>query len=98
MSLIDNIRTFPPKPYRRKLRSYNQAYLPCLNHKLGHSLSGRPTHTMPQQQTRYGMEERFAFHFPVTSSIRPLKPSSGKWHVIYGVPVPIKGNEPPHQN
>ncbi|GFU25677.1 hypothetical protein TNCV_4226891 [Trichonephila clavipes] len=52
-----------------KLRSYNHAFLPRSNHQSGHSLSGRPTHTRPHQQTRYGMEERFAFHFPVTSSV-----------------------------
>ncbi|GFW42984.1 probable RNA-directed DNA polymerase from transposon X-element [Trichonephila clavipes] len=45
-------------------RSRSHAPLPPLIDQKGHTHSGRPIHTRNQLQTRYGMEERFAFHFP----------------------------------
>ncbi|GFU10753.1 transposable element Tcb1 transposase [Trichonephila clavipes] len=60
--------------YRRnrmqeKLRFCSHAFLPRSTNQSGHSLPGRPTHIRPHTLSRYGMEERFAFHFPVTPSI-----------------------------
>ncbi|GFY33983.1 hypothetical protein TNCV_4596911 [Trichonephila clavipes] len=47
----------------------SHASLPRSTNQSGHSLPGRPTHIRPHTQSRYGMEERFAFRFPVTPSI-----------------------------
>ncbi|GFU33001.1 hypothetical protein TNCV_4155791 [Trichonephila clavipes] len=61
--------------YRRnrmqeKLRFCSHAFLPSSTNQSGHSLPGRPTHIRPHTLSRYGMEERFAFRFPVTPSIK----------------------------
>ncbi|GFU96122.1 retrotransposable element Tf2 protein type 1 [Trichonephila clavipes] len=54
---------------QEKLRFCSHAFLPRLTNQSGHSLPGRPTHIRPHTLSRYGMEERFAFRFPVTPSI-----------------------------
>ncbi|GFW47908.1 hypothetical protein TNCV_2400951 [Trichonephila clavipes] len=54
---------------QEKLRFCSHAFLPRSTNQSGHSLPGRPTHIRPHTLSRYGMEERFAFRFPVTPSI-----------------------------
>ncbi|GFU15168.1 hypothetical protein TNCV_4664131 [Trichonephila clavipes] len=54
---------------QEKLRFCSHAFLPRSTNQSGHSLPGRPTHIRPHTQSRYGMEERFAFRFPETPSI-----------------------------
>ncbi|GFY30571.1 DUF4817 domain-containing protein [Trichonephila clavipes] len=54
---------------QEKLRFCSHASLPRSTNQSGHSLPGRPTHIRPHTLSRYGMEERFAFRFPVTPSI-----------------------------
>ncbi|GFV63828.1 hypothetical protein TNCV_2278321 [Trichonephila clavipes] len=54
---------------QENLRFCSHASLPRSNNQSGHSLPGRPTHIRPHTPSRYGMEERFAFRFPVTPSI-----------------------------
>ncbi|GFS60370.1 hypothetical protein TNCV_2828041 [Trichonephila clavipes] len=55
---------------QEKLRFCSHAFLPRSTNQSGHSLPGRPTHIRPHTLSRYGMEERFAFRFPVTPSIQ----------------------------
>ncbi|GFW29508.1 hypothetical protein TNCV_744501 [Trichonephila clavipes] len=54
---------------QEKLRFCSHAFLPRSTNQSGHSLPGRPTHIRPHTLSRYGMEERFAFRFPVMPSI-----------------------------
>ncbi|GFV74416.1 hypothetical protein TNCV_5128581 [Trichonephila clavipes] len=54
---------------QENLRFCSHASLPRSTNQSGHSLPGRPTHIRPHTLSRYGMEERFAFRFPVTPSI-----------------------------
>ncbi|GFV89586.1 hypothetical protein TNCV_994181 [Trichonephila clavipes] len=65
---------------QENLRFCSHASLPRSTNQSGHSLPGRPTHIRPHTLSRYGMEERFAFRFPVTPSIiiiiaAPRRPS-----------------------
>ncbi|GFT09638.1 hypothetical protein TNCV_4948061 [Trichonephila clavipes] len=55
---------------QEKLRFCSHAFLPRSTNQSGHSLPGRPTHIRPHTQSKYGMEERFAFRFPETPSIQ----------------------------
>ncbi|GFX14536.1 hypothetical protein TNCV_1986491 [Trichonephila clavipes] len=69
---------------QEKLRFCSHAFLPRSTNQSGHSLPGRPTHIRPHTLSRYGMEERFAFRFPVTPSI--MSDSLGT-----GLPAPSEG-------
>ncbi|GFU03860.1 hypothetical protein TNCV_1718311 [Trichonephila clavipes] len=65
---------------QENLRFCSHASLPRSTNQSGHSLPGRPTHIRPHTLSRYGMEERFAFRFPVTPSImEALFPSHTDW-------------------
>ncbi|GFX04702.1 hypothetical protein TNCV_1912471 [Trichonephila clavipes] len=74
--LTNRSRAFQLTPgHSRRNRRYDQhrfnshASLPRSNNQSGLSHSARPIYIRPHRQTRYGMEERFAFHFPVTSGV-----------------------------
>ncbi|GFX17841.1 hypothetical protein TNCV_2292901 [Trichonephila clavipes] len=54
---------------QEQLSSCNHAFLPRSIYQSGHSLPGRPNYIRPHLQSRYGMEERFAFRFPETPSV-----------------------------
>ncbi|GFW74249.1 hypothetical protein TNCV_2524531 [Trichonephila clavipes] len=54
---------------QEQLSSCNHAFLPRSIYQSGHTLPGRPNHIRPHLQSRYGMEERFAFRFPETPSV-----------------------------